>query len=161
MDRLIIFFVEYVVFIIVIIAFIYWLTLPNKLKLRMFVFGVIIALVTFILTRIGSALYYDSRPFVDAGIQPIVPHANNNGFPSDHTALAFSAAASVFYMNKRLGAVLLLLATLVGISRVLGYIHSIVDIIGSIIFVFMAYLLAEYLTPKLLKVLAKSVKKKA
>ena len=150
MDTLTLFEAKYLVFIIVIIAGVYWLTLPKEQKVRMFVFGVITAVVAFALTRLGGAIYFDPRPFVDSAVTPIYPHAANNGFPSDHTALAFTAAATVFYMNKKFGLVLLFLASLVGASRVLGYIHSFTDILGSIVFVAIAYGLAYYFTPKIL-----------
>lgn len=149
MDSVLIFFIKYVVFIIVAIAAVYWLTLPKKQKIQMLVFGLVLAAIAFILTRIGSALYYDARPFVDMGIEPLVPHDNNNGFPSDHTALAFSAAAAIFYMNKKLGAITLALALAVGLSRVIGHIHSLTDIIGSIVFVAISYAVAYYVTPKI------------
>ncbi len=150
MDGVIIFFIKYVVFIIVAIAVGYWLTLPKKQKIQMLVFGVVVAVVAFVLTRVGSTLYYDSRPFVDMGIDPLVPHDNNNGFPSDHTALAFTAAAALFYMNKKIGSAVLVLALAVGLSRVLGHIHSLTDIIGSIVFVAIAYAAAYYITPKII-----------
>jgi len=150
MDTLTLFEAKYLVFIIVIIAGVYWVTLPKEQKIKMFVFGVITAVVAFALTRLGGAIYFDPRPFVDSAVTPIYPHAANNGFPSDHTALAFTAAATVFYMNKKFGLVLLFLASLVGASRVLGYIHSFTDILGSIVFVAIAYGLAYYFTPKIL-----------
>jgi undecaprenyl-diphosphatase len=151
MDAIIIFFAKYAVFLIVLVAGVYWLTLPKRQKVQMLVFGLILGLVAFVLTRIGSSLYYDSRPFVDMNVQPIIPHADNNGFPSDHTALAFAAAATTFYMNKKLGLALFILAALVGMARVLGYIHSITDIIGSIVFVALAYVIASYAAKALLK----------
>ena len=159
MDGVIIFFIKYVVFIIVAIAAVYWLTLPKKQKIQMLVFGITVAVVAFILTRIGSALYYDARPFVDMGIEPLVPHDNNNGFPSDHSALAFAVAAAVFYMNKKIGAGVAALALLVGLSRVVGHIQSITDILGSIIFVAIAYAISYYITPKIVQMLSGHIAK--
>lgn len=150
MDLIVLFCAKYLVFIIVLVTVIYWLTLPKEQKIKMFIFGVIVAVVAFALTRLGGAIYFDPRPFVDSAVTPIYPHAPNNGFPSDHTALAFTTAATVFYMNKKIGIVLLFLAFLVGVSRVLGYIHSFTDILGSIIFVAIAYGFAYYFTPKIL-----------
>ena len=150
MDTLTLFEAKYLVFIIVIIAGVYWVTLPKEQKIKMFVFGVITAVVAFALTRLGGAIYFDPRPFVDSAVTPIYPHAANNGFPSDHTALAFTVAAAVFYMNKKFGLVLLFLASLVGASRDLGYIHPFTDTLGSIVFVAIAYGLAYYFTPKIL-----------
>lgn len=158
MDALVIFFAKYVVFILVMIAGVYWLTLPKKQKVQMLVFGAITAVITLALTRIGGALYYDSRPFVDLGVAPIIPHEANNGFPSDHAALAFAVAATVCYMNKKMGAVLVVMALLVGGSRVIGHIHSPTDILGSIIFVSAAYGAAWYLTPLVMRKLPSAYK---
>lgn len=149
MDTITIFTAKYLVYIIVVIAGIYWLTLPKEQKIKMIIFGAITAIVAFALTRIGGAIYFDPRPFVNSNVMPIYPHAANNGFPSDHTALAFTAAAAVFYMNKKFGAGLFILAALVGASRIIGHIHSPIDIFGSIVFVAIAYGVSYYLTPKI------------
>ena len=155
-DFVVIFFAKYAVFIIVAFAVGYWLTLPKKQKIQMLVFGVFVATIAFLLTRIGGALYYDSRPFVSMGVDPIIPHADNNGFPSDHTALAFTAAATMFYMNKKLGILTLVVAILVGASRVLGYIHSPIDILGSIMFVAIAYAAAYRMTQPVMRKIYKN-----
>ena len=37
---------------------------------------------------VGGAAWVDPRPFVVDGRAPLVPHADDNGFPSDHTTVA-------------------------------------------------------------------------
>lgn len=149
MNNIIIFAAKYVVFIIPLIAFVYWLTLGKKQKLQFALYGIITLIITFILTRIGSTFYYDPRPFADGSVTPLLPHAADNGFPSDHTALAASVAVATFLVNKKLGIILGLLAILVGASRVVAHVHSPIDIIGSIVFACIGGLAAFYITPKI------------
>jgi undecaprenyl-diphosphatase len=142
---------KYLVFLICLAAFIYWLTLPRKQKINLAVFGIIVALVSLVLAKLGSALYYDPRPFVTHNVTPIYPHGADNGFPSDHTLLASFVAVSVYYLNKRLGIGLFVLAALVGIARIAGHIHSPIDIIGSMVFAIIGGLVAVLITPKLIQ----------
>jgi undecaprenyl-diphosphatase len=142
---------KYLVFLICLVALAYWLTLPKKQKINLIVFGFFAALTALILAKVGGALYYDPRPFVTHHVTPIYSHGPDNGFPSDHTLLASFVAVSVYYLNKKLGLVLFLLAALVGISRVAGHIHSPIDIIGSMVFAIVGGLLAAFVTPQLME----------
>ena len=62
---------------------------------------------------------------------PLISHAANNGFPSDHSLISFAFASIVFLFNKKLGFVLFLLSFLVGLSRVYVGVHYPIDILGS------------------------------
>ena len=158
MNNLIIFVAKYVVFIIPLIAFVYWLTIGKKQKIYLALYAVVTLVVTFVLTRIGSALYYDPRPFVDSNVVPLLGHAADNGFPSDHTALAASVAVAVFIVNKKLGGLLMALAVMVGLSRVAAHVHSPIDIIGSIVFAGIGGLAAVYIVPFIYKHLPARIK---
>ncbi len=151
MHTIILFAAQYLYFIIAAIAFVYWLRVPQNEKIRLIVFGAILAIVTFALTRIGSVLYYNPRPFMTDGITPIYPHAPGNGFPSDHTALTAFIALTIFSSSKRLGTFLLVLAVVVGSARVIGHIHSPIDIIGSVLFATVGYGAAWFVTPKIIQ----------
>ena len=133
------------------IAAIYWLTLPKKDKIRFVIFGIIAGLVGLVLVKVGGAMFYDTRPFVSHNLIPIYPSAADNGFPSDHTALATVIAVTVYVISKRLGLVFFGVALAIGLARVLGNIHSPIDILGSVIFAVLAGAVAYYLTPKLME----------
>jgi undecaprenyl-diphosphatase len=62
---------------------------------------------------------------------PLIPHAPDNGFPSDHTLFGTALAVIIFPFHKRLGTVLFILALLVGIARVYLGINHAIDILGS------------------------------
>ena len=153
MHQLLLYIAKYLIFIIVLLAFVYWLTLPKRIKLESMLFGLIAGLITFALVKLGGAIYYDPRPFVAHGLTPLFPHGADNGFPSDHTALGAYVAFVIFSVNKRLGIILVILATAIGLSRVIGHIHSPIDILGSILFAAIGYGVAWKFTPRLFKYL--------
>jgi len=102
-------------------------------KKMLAIFSVVILPLIFIVAKIASKLYSNPRPFVVGHFTPLITHSADNGFPSDHTLLASAVAMAVFYFNRKLGTILMIIALLVGLSRVLAGVHHLVDIFGSII----------------------------
>ncbi|HEY4964561.1 MAG TPA: phosphatase PAP2 family protein [Candidatus Saccharimonadales bacterium] len=157
MHSLLLFIAQYLIVLIGLTAFVYWLTLPKKVKLRSLVFGLIAAVITYGLVKLGGAVFYDPRPFVqNPHLIPLFPHGPDNGFPSDHMALGAYTAFVIFSVSKRMGVLLLVLAILIGVARVIGHIHSPIDIIGSLVFAFIGYLVAWALTPRIFNYLERS-----
>ena len=95
------------------------------------IFSAFILPFVFIISQIASKIYYNSRPFVVEHFVPLIPHAANNGFPSEHSLISFAFASIVFLFNRKLGFVLFFLAFLVGLSRVYVGVHRPIDILGS------------------------------
>ncbi len=98
---------------------------------RMALFAVPAGLLTYLLGFIGNHLYYNPRPFVVGHFMPLIAHAADNGFPSDHTLLVSSLAAVGMYWNKWLGIALWIIAILVAIARVYVGLHHPIDVIAS------------------------------
>jgi len=142
---------KYLLFVVGILCFAYWLTVPKQEKIRLAIFGILAGVVTLALVKISAWVYYDPRPFVSQHVPPLYPHAADNGFPSDHTVLAALAALVVYSSSKRAGLALLGLALLIGVARVLGHIHSPIDIIGSIAFALIGFGVATIATPPALQ----------
>lgn len=149
MHYIILFMAEYAIIVVCLVAAIYWLTLAKKDKLRLVIFGLVASLVGLALVKLGAAIFYDPRPFVTHNLIPVYSHINDNGFPSDHTVLAAVVALTIYSASKRLGGILFGLALAIGLARVLGNIHSPIDILGSLVFALLAGAVAYYLTPKL------------
>ncbi len=147
MNLLIILCAKYLVFFVGLIALVYWLTLPKLQKIRIAVVGAVTAIVAFALTKIGGALFYDPRPFVTHHLTPLLPHAADNGFPSDHTVFAATIAVTIFFASKRLGMGLFALAAVVGVARILAHVHSPIDVLGSLVFAVAGGAAAYYLAP--------------
>lgn len=101
---------------------------------------------------VGSALghfFYNARPFVVGHFTPLVAHAADNGFPSDHMLLAAALAQAGLHINRRLGVVLWILAVLIGAARVLAGVHHTVDIVCSASVAIVCVWLAEKVVKKL------------
>jgi undecaprenyl-diphosphatase len=103
---------------------------------------------------IGSSLYNDPRPFAVDHVHPLIAHAADNGFPSDHSLLAAVLVAAVILARPRYTLLFVVLAAAVEWARVGAGVHHPIDVIGSDLFVsaglIIGILLANALTDRLL-----------
>ncbi|WP_184664257.1 phosphatase PAP2 family protein [Texcoconibacillus texcoconensis] len=76
-------------------------------------------------------LYYRDRPFITYELELLITHNEASSFPSNHTLAAFAIAFAIFYVYRKLGVAYLVLAALMGLSRIyLGH-HYPVDVISA------------------------------
>lgn len=118
-------------------------------KLKVIKLMLLAAPLTGVLVLLGSHFIYDPRPFVVENIKPLIPHDPDNGFPSDHTLMAMFTAFAAMVYNKKIGIILLILAFLVGVSRVMAKVHHPIDIIGSIFIAFVSITISYLILKKL------------
>lgn len=131
MDALIVFAAKYLyLFCIALFFFALW-KLEAKKRLDFILLSIFSFPLSLLVGKILNHVIQDPRPFVAEHSKPLIEHAPDNGFPSDHTLLAMTIAAVVFPYNKKLGVLLFVLAALTGISRVLAKVHHPLDILGS------------------------------
>jgi undecaprenyl-diphosphatase len=130
-NLLMVFFAKYLFVLIIILSIIYFITQSKETKKKLLLFACFSFPITLIIAIIAGKIYYDPRPFVVNHFIPLVNHAANNGFPSDHALISFAFASAIFIFNKKLSVVLFTLGIIVGMSRVYVGIHTPVDIIGS------------------------------
>ncbi len=138
MDAFFVFSAQYLFILPILILGAYFFTRTWSAQKSMALFAIPAGLLTYVLGLIGNYFYYDPRPFVVGHFTPLIAHAADNGFPSDHTLLVSSLAAVGIYWNKWLGLVLWVIATLVAISRVYVGLHHPIDVIASIVFALVA-----------------------
>ena len=111
-----------------------WLTLPRREKAGLAVQAVLAVVVVMALIQLAAGLHSDPRPFVvDPTVRPLFAHPADNGFPSDHTALAATVALLVMLYRRKLGAVLLSASVIAGAARVAAHVHHAQDIIGALL----------------------------
>lgn len=149
MDSIIVFVAKYFLFLSVIITVWFWLKSVRDTKIELaarLILGGVIALA---LSNLASRVYYDPRPFVTQHVTPLFAHAPDNGFPSDHALFTSFLAFTVLSYSKRVGAVLLVIAVLVGAARVAAHVHHPQDIVGSFVFSAIAAVVAAWLIDKL------------
>ncbi|MHB2028484.1 MAG: phosphatase PAP2 family protein [Acidimicrobiales bacterium] len=124
---------QYFFLISVVVVCLYWLKVKTSVKISLawdLIAGGVLALV---LDLIAGDVYYDPRPFVTHHLVPIIAHAADNGFPSDHALLTSFLAFTLFLYSKRTGIFLFVIALLVSWARVAANIHSPLDIAGGFI----------------------------
>ncbi|WP_260986470.1 phosphatase PAP2 family protein [Paenibacillus xylanexedens] len=71
------------------------------------------------------------RPFVEGPVHQLVAHVPDPSFPSKHASFVFALAAASFFIGRRFGLWMLLLAVLTGVSRVYVGVHYPGDILGG------------------------------
>lgn len=101
----------------------------------------------FILAQIGHSVYNDPRPFTVDHVTPLLPHAADNGFPSDHGLLAAALVAAVLLLDLRFVGIFVVLGALVDWARVGAGIHHVVDVLGSAAFVGIGLLVGYLVAP--------------
>jgi undecaprenyl-diphosphatase len=73
-----------------------------------------------------------ARPFVDhPHAKLLISHARDPGFPSDHATGAFAMAAGLWFYDRTIGAVALVLAAIVAFARVYVGVHYPADVVAG------------------------------
>ena len=142
---------KYVVGLSVIGALVLFVRLSKQNRLRFAALVVVGGIIAYLFAKLGSHLYSNPRPFIQGHFTPLLPHGNDNGFPSDHTLLAAVLAWAALVYSRKIGAILLVVAVVVGASRMAAGLHHLVDVVGSFAFAALAIWLASLLVNWLAK----------
>jgi undecaprenyl-diphosphatase len=152
MDILVVFGAKYLVAVPV-LALLGFILFSRGKKMKQLVWLSVLSLpVAFVIAKLSGLLYYDPLPFVVDNTKPLIEHAANNGFPSDHTLLAATIAMIVLYIDSRVGIFLWVIAIGIGASRMSAGVHHFVDIAGALVIAVFAVLLSQYAIAKLRRI---------
>lgn len=102
-----------------------------------------LALVT-LLVHLAYFAFQRPRPFLTHEVNLLIQAPQDPSFPSNSTAVAFTIAVSVWMMNRTLGSVLFIPASLVALSRVFLGVHYPSDVLGGAAFGFLSGLASWY-----------------
>ena len=133
MNQLIILIAEYAIFLLPVFAVVLFFSLPRTSRGQYLLSLVLSGVCAFILVKIAGQLIVDPRPFVSDHVVPLFPHISDNGFPSDHTTFGTTLAFISFFYSRKWGLVMILIAILIGTTRVFAHVHHWSDIIGGTI----------------------------
>lgn len=149
MSPLIIFSAKYVYLIILFLALIFVYISNSKNRKNIGILSFFSLPLSLLIGKILNYLFYNPRPFVVEKLTPLITHAADNGFPSDHTLLCATVSSIVFIFNKKWGTVLFILTLFVGLSRVLALVHHPIDMVASLVIaVFSVYVCWFFLKSK-------------
>jgi len=91
-----------------------------------------------------NLVFYRPRPFADHTVTLLFYRPSDSSFPSNPTSIGFCIATSVWRFNRKMGLVLYVLASLLGLARLCGGVHYPSDILGgALIGMFSAYLVVK------------------
>lgn len=148
-DSLFIFTAKYLIILSPVLALRYWYSSNQTTRREFALFALISLPLTYITGLILRQLWFDPRPFVVNKFTPLIAHAADNGFPSDHALLAGALAALMLYFNRRVSVWLWLIATAIGVARVYVGVHHIVDIAASLVIALGCALITRAIISKL------------
>ncbi|MDQ0268420.1 undecaprenyl-diphosphatase [Cytobacillus purgationiresistens] len=148
LNSLFIFIAEYTVYALALLTLIYWFTRKEKNRYMILTAGFAFILAE-ILGKLAGKLHFNYQPFVElSNVNLLIDKAANNSFPSDHTILFFSFCVAFWLFNKKNFA-WLILAILVGISRVWVGVHYPFDVLVGALLAALSAVFMYYLLPRL------------
>lgn len=119
-------------YVVAALAVVVWLLVPRPEKVAMAVEMVVGLVTVAVLVKVAGAVHTDPRPFVqDPSIHPWFAHPADNGFPSDHTAVAAMTSFVVLRHRRNAGLLLLAVSALIGAARVMAHVHHVQDIVAG------------------------------
>lgn len=136
LDGIIVFFGEYVLYIIIATLISYAAIAWYSGKRKIF-YGYLLALTGTIVARFGvepliHLFLYRPRPYLALQIPHLLTETSAS-FPSGHTIFIFALATGVFFVNRRLAYIFFAAGLLVGIARVAAGVHYPSDILGGMV----------------------------
>ena len=80
---------------------------------------------------VAGLVYQEPRPFVALSVTPLLAHAADNAFPSDHSVAAAYAATLTGFIDPPLGIIAWLVAIVLGLARTYCLLHTPLDVIAG------------------------------
>lgn len=144
-----VFIAEYMVFILAFAVIIFWFTRINKNRI-MVICGTITFVFAEIIGKVAGKIHSNNQPFAElSNVNKLIEKAVDNSFPSDHTILFFSFCVTFCLFSKKWGYIWVVLAFLVGISRVWVGVHYPADVIVGAFISTVSALIVYTVVPKL------------
>lgn len=114
---------------------------------RLVIYAVAAALLGLFVAQIIGHLWYRDRPYLHHASYLLTMHANDASFPSDHAVGGFALALPFVFARRRLGWVMLALATILALSRVVVGVHYPSDVVGGALLAFASVAVIWWVRP--------------
>jgi undecaprenyl-diphosphatase len=133
-DSVVVAVAQYGIYLVAVGALMVWLLVPRTEKVALAVQAVVTVIVVAVLVKVAGMVHTDPRPFVvNPTVHPLFAHPADNGFPSDHTALASAVALLVAVHRRWAGLVLVVVSVAIGAARVAAHVHHTEDVVAALV----------------------------
>lgn len=113
------------------------LRIPNSERYRAYSRVLMAGLTSYLLAKLVGVVFQPEqlRPFEKLGVDAGASFLNNPGFPSDHVLFCTAITLAVWFETRRVktSVVLVVLTMLVAVGRVLGLVHTPLDVVGGLV----------------------------
>lgn len=114
------------------LVFLILLSGNKKLAVKNSLIIFFVAMFAWFFADIIKYIFPTPRPFIVLdSVNLLFQHGDYDSFPSGHTTFLVAFAVMFWFYNRRLGILCLILATVVGLARVVSGVHWPLDIIGG------------------------------
>lgn len=144
-----VFFAKYLIYFVIIAALCFLFT-KNRVNRMMVICSVISVAFAEILAMIVRLLHSNHQPFAELpDVNQLVEKAVGNSFPSDHTIIVFALCLSFWIFKRGWHGIWILLAIIVGISRIGVGVHYPADVgMGALLSLISVFLVSRFV-PKM------------
>ncbi|HEY0965511.1 MAG TPA: phosphatase PAP2 family protein [Candidatus Saccharimonadales bacterium] len=112
------------------------LMIPNNKKYHAYGRILMAGLTAYLAAKLIGAVFQPEtmRPFEKLGVEAGASFLNNPGFPSDHVLFCVAISLAVWFETRQIktSIILIVLTVLVAVGRIVGLVHTPLDVIGGI-----------------------------
>ena len=129
LDNLMIFFAKYFFLIIFPLCVCYVFFKKSK---RIAYLSFVSAILILFINKLIEFFWSRPRPFMTDSVNLLVKHKPDGSFPSDHASVSMAIAVMLFFVDKKIGLILIISSILIGISRIFCGLHYPLDILAGL-----------------------------
>ncbi len=132
---IVVFFAQYLVYILILVFVYFVLQAPQGRRLYLFSLAILsVILSRGILTEIIHFFFFRPRPFVTLSFMPLIYQPSTEAsFPSGHMTLLVPICLALWQLSRKKGAWFLGLTVIVGMARIASGVHWPSDIVGGLV----------------------------
>jgi len=133
MNKIIIeFFASFLIWLMFAGLIVLWV-IDGKIKKEQVIHALVACFFAWLASVTLKEVFQTTRPFLVDGVAALTLTIPQSGaFPSNHAAVAFALATTIWLHNRKVGWLYLACAVVIGAARVLANVHYPVDILGGV-----------------------------